>query len=147
MQETGDSKAKKMLKSKSFEELLVWQKGHKLILEIYKMTRSFPNEELFGLTSQIRRSAISTPANIAEGFKRIGRPDKLRFLNISQASLEETRYYLISDRRSRLLQHREIERKSRRSQSNARCQYEVDKWRNTLCLLTPVFCILLLNKV
>lgn len=81
--------------AKSFQDLLVWQKGHKLVLHIYSFSRTFPKEELFGLTSQLRRAAVSVPANIAEGFKRKGTKDKLRFLNIAQASLEETRYYLI----------------------------------------------------
>ena len=83
------------MKAKTFEDLLVWQKAHQLVLAIYKMTRSFPQEELFGLTSQIRRSGVSVPANIAEGFKRKGKADKARFFNISQGSLEEVRYYLI----------------------------------------------------
>jgi len=59
------------------------------------MTQHFPRHEVFGLVSQIRRSAVSVPANLAEGFKRKGKPDKIRFFNISQASLEEVRYYLI----------------------------------------------------
>ena len=83
------------IKAKTFEELFVWQKSHQLVLSIYKLSQSFPQHELFGLVSQTRRSAISVPANIAEGFKRKGKADKLRFFNISQASLEETRYYLI----------------------------------------------------
>lgn len=83
------------MKAKTFEELVVWQKSHQFVLEIYRLTQSFPQHELFGLVSQIRRSAVSVPANIAEGFKRKGKADKLRFFNISQASLEETRYYLI----------------------------------------------------
>ena len=83
------------MKAKKFEELVVWQKSHQFVLSIYKLTLSFPQHELFGLVSQIRRSAVSVPANIAEGFKRKGKADKLRFFNISQASLEETRYYLI----------------------------------------------------
>lgn len=83
------------MKAKTFEDLVVWQKSHNLVLEIYKLTKSFPRYELFGLVSQIRRSAVSVPANIAEGFRRKGRADKLRFFNISQGSLEETRYYLI----------------------------------------------------
>lgn len=65
------------------------------MLGIYKLTRSFPDCELFGLTSQIRRSAVSIAANIVEGFKRRGKADKVRFFNIAQGSLEETRYYLI----------------------------------------------------
>ena len=83
------------MKAKKFEDLVVWQKSHSLVLKIYRLTQSFPRNELFGLVSQIRRSAVSVPANIAEGFRRKGKVDKLRFYNISQASLEETRYYLI----------------------------------------------------
>ena len=63
--------------------------------EVYKYSVSFPKNELYGLTSQLRRSAVSVPANIAEGFKKRGKADKHRFLNIAQGSLEETRYYLI----------------------------------------------------
>jgi len=83
------------VKAKKFQELLVWQKSHQFVLKIYKLTHDFPDREIFGLVSQIRRSAVSMPANIAEGFKRKERADKLRFYNISQGSLEETRYYLI----------------------------------------------------
>jgi four helix bundle protein len=81
--------------SRSFEDLLGWQKAHRWVLPIYRMTKKYPKEELFGLTSQFRRAAVSVPANIAEGFKRRGKPDKARFYNHSQASLEECRYYLI----------------------------------------------------
>ena len=59
------------------------------------MTKTFPTDERFGLTNQIRRSSVSIPANIAEGFKRKTETDKVRFFNIAQSSLEETRYYLI----------------------------------------------------
>ena len=83
------------MKAKTFEDLIVWQKSHQFVLEIYKMTQHFPRHEVFGLVSQIRRSAVSVPANLAEGFKRKGKPDKIRFFNISQGSLEEVRYYLI----------------------------------------------------
>jgi len=58
--------------AKSFRELTVWQKSHAAVLEVYKLTRRLPKEELFGLVSQMRRSAVSVPANIAEGFKRKG---------------------------------------------------------------------------
>ena len=83
------------MKAKTFEDLIVWQKSHQFVLEIYKMTQHFPRHELFGLISQIRKSAVSVSANTAEGFKRKGKPDKIRFFNISQGSLEEVRYYLI----------------------------------------------------
>ncbi|HLL90775.1 MAG TPA: four helix bundle protein [Tepidisphaeraceae bacterium] len=73
----------------------MWQKAHQLVLDVYAMTRRFPREEMFGLSSQMRRAAISVPANIAEGFKKSGKPDKLRFYNIAQGSLEEVRYYLL----------------------------------------------------
>jgi len=81
--------------AKSFKDLIVWQKAHHLVLLIYKYTEGFPQKETFALTSQLRRAAISVPANIAEGFKKRGKADKARFMNISQGSLEECRYYLI----------------------------------------------------
>jgi len=82
-------------KAQSFQDLIVWQKAHQFVLGIYGLTKSFPDTELYGLTSQLRRSAISVPANIAEGFKRKGKADKVRFLNIAHGSLEESRYYLV----------------------------------------------------
>lgn len=81
--------------AKCFEELIVWEKAHKLVLEVYKYTSGFPNSEIYTLTSQFRRAAISVPANIAEGFKKKSKADKYRFMNIAQGSLEESRYYLI----------------------------------------------------
>ena len=81
--------------AKSFRDLAVWEKAHAAVLEVYRLTRCLPKEELFGLVSQMRRSAISVPANIAEGFKRKGKADKARHLNIAQGSLEELRYYFI----------------------------------------------------
>jgi four helix bundle protein len=84
--------------SKSFEDLLVWQKAHAFVLDVYKTTKEFPKEELYGLTSQFRNSARSVPSNIAEGYKKRGKADKLRFFNIAQGSLEESRYYVILSR-------------------------------------------------
>lgn len=81
--------------AKTLQDLVAWQRAHKFTLAVYQMTVTFPKCETFGLTSQIRRAAVSVPANVAEGFKRRSRGDKLRFLNIAQASLEECRYYLI----------------------------------------------------
>ena len=81
--------------AKSFEDLMVWRKAHQFVLGAYALTRLFPREEAYGLTSQFRRAAISIPANVAEGFRKRGAADKLRFLNIAQGSAEECRYYLI----------------------------------------------------
>ncbi|KIA94003.1 four helix bundle protein [Flavobacterium sp. KMS] len=73
----------------NFKKLLIWQKSMSLITKIYISTNNFPKEEVFGLTSQIRRSSISIPSNIAEGFGRESNKDFLRFLNISIGSLFE----------------------------------------------------------
>ena len=87
-----------MAASQRFDQLIVWQKAHAFVIAAYRLTKGFPKEELFGLTSQLRRAAVSIAANIAEGFKRTGLPDKLRFYNTSQSSTEECRYYLILTR-------------------------------------------------
>src|SRR3989338_3281850 len=84
-----------MVVIKTFRELLVWQKAHSLVLFVYTMSNSFPKAELFGLTSQIRRSAASVPTNIVEGFRRKSLPDRIRFYTIADASLEETKYHCI----------------------------------------------------
>lgn len=81
--------------ARTFEDLVVWQKAHQFVLSVYRLTDGFPKSELYGLTSQLRRAAVSIPANIAEGFKKKGKADKARFMNIAQGSLEECRYYLI----------------------------------------------------
>ena len=81
--------------SKSFRDLIVWQRAHRLVLAVYKLTKLFPKEEIYGLTSQVRRSSTSVAANIAEAFKKKSALDKLRILNIAQGSLSETEYYLI----------------------------------------------------
>ncbi|MCD7932610.1 MAG: four helix bundle protein [Tannerellaceae bacterium] len=83
------------MSSQSFEQLVVWQKAHQLVLSIYKITKNYPKDEIFGLVNQMRRAAISITANIAEGYSRIGSKDKLRFYNISQGSLEEIRNFII----------------------------------------------------
>jgi four helix bundle protein len=81
--------------AKTFRDLIIWQRAHQFVLAVYRVTATFPKNETFGLTSQLRRAAVSIAANIAEGFKRRGCRDKVRFLNIAQSSLEECRYYLI----------------------------------------------------
>ena len=81
--------------AKTFEDLLVWQKAHLFVLAVYRITGTFPKHELFGLTSQFRRAAVSIAANIAEGFRKRNKADKIRYFNIAQGSVEECRYYLI----------------------------------------------------
>ncbi|MEN7973612.1 MAG: four helix bundle protein [Verrucomicrobiota bacterium] len=84
--------------ARTFEDLVVWQKAHRFVLETYRLSKAFPRSEVYGLSSQFRRAAVSVAANIAEGFRKRGRADKVRFFNIAQGSLEECRYYLILTR-------------------------------------------------
>jgi len=81
--------------ARTFQELLVWQKAHQFVLAVYALTPAFPKQETYGLSQQLRRAAVSIPANIAEGFRRRGKADKARFMNFAEGSLEECRYYLI----------------------------------------------------
>jgi four helix bundle protein len=81
--------------AKEFQDLIVWQKAHEFVISLYRYSEYFPKNETYGLISQSRRAAVSIAANIAEGFKKKNQPDKIKFLNIAQGSLEESRYYLI----------------------------------------------------
>ncbi len=80
---------------KNFKELKVWERSHRLTLAVYRATRSFPNDERYGLTSQLRRSSASIPANISEGCGRSGDPELARFLQIAMGSASETEYHLL----------------------------------------------------
>lgn len=82
----------------TFEKIVAWQKAHAFVLSVYQITRMFPEDEKFGLTSQFRRAAVSIEANIADGYKKLSKADKLRFMNISQGSIEECRDYIILSR-------------------------------------------------
>ena len=79
----------------SFKNILAWQKAHEFVIKVYKTTKTFPEWERYGLCSQFQRAVVSIPANIAEGYKRLGTADKLHFMNIAQGSLEECRYYVL----------------------------------------------------
>jgi four helix bundle protein len=81
--------------ARSFRDLAVWRKAHEFVLAVYAFTAAFPRRETYGLALQRRRAAVSIPANIAEGFRRRGKPDKARFMNIAEGSVEEIRYYLV----------------------------------------------------
>jgi len=78
----------------TYKDLKVWQKADKLVIEIYKITKSFPKEEIYGLTSQLRRAALSIPTNIVEGYTRKGDKELSRFISIAIGSMAETEYLL-----------------------------------------------------
>ena len=84
--------------STNFHGIVAWQKAHEFVLLAYRAVKDYPDYEKFGLCSQFRRAAVSVPANIAEGYKKLSSPDKLRSYNIAQGSLEECRYYIILSR-------------------------------------------------
>ena len=79
----------KSMQIKTYRDLLVWQKSMALVTEVYKLSKLFPNEEVYGLTSQMRRCAVSIPSNIAEGYGRNSTSDYVRFLRVASASLYE----------------------------------------------------------
>ncbi len=81
--------------AKKFQELEVWKNAHAFVLDVYRISATFPSEERFGLTSQFRRAAVSVPANIAEGFRKFTAADKARYMNTAEGSIEECRYYCI----------------------------------------------------
>jgi four helix bundle protein len=94
----ADASGSKLVKIRQFADLTVWQKAHELALFVYATTANFPERERFGITSQIRRSAASVAANIAEGFGRRTTGELLRSLRIARGEVEETRYFLILSR-------------------------------------------------
>lgn len=79
----------------NFKDIKAWQYAHEFVLLVYTICRKMPEHEKFGLCSQFERAAVSIAANIAEGYKKLSKADKLRFINISQGSLEECRYYIL----------------------------------------------------
>ncbi|HEX7896576.1 MAG TPA: four helix bundle protein [Planctomycetota bacterium] len=86
------------MKTTSFTQLNVWQTAHRVAVAIYKLTRGYPADERYGLSSQMRRAAVSVPAIIAEGFARRTPKDKGRFYLIARSSAEELKYFLILSR-------------------------------------------------
>jgi four helix bundle protein len=98
---------------KNYKELVVWRKAHQMTLDVYSATRSFPKEELYGLTSQLRRSAASIGANIAEGSGRRSNKEICRFLQIARGSASEAEYHLLLARDLKLLPEEDFRRLSR----------------------------------
>ena len=110
----------------SFENIIAWQKAHAFVLLTYKITSHFPEDEKYGLTSQFRRAAVSIEANIAEGYKKLSKIDKLRFFNIAQGSLEECRDYHILSRDLSYINSEEFD-------SLHQCIEETSKFLNSYC--------------
>jgi four helix bundle protein len=81
--------------ARSFRDLIVWCKAHQFVQAVYHLTNTFPKQEVYGLCQQMRRAAVSIPANIAEGFGKRSKAEKARYMNFAEGSLEESRYYLI----------------------------------------------------
>lgn len=92
----------------NIEDLTIWQDGMNLCADVYKITKSLPNQEIYGLTSQIRRSAVSVPSNIAEGFGRRGKKEFKNFLSIARGSLFELKTQLLLTRKLELLLSEDI---------------------------------------
>ena len=120
-----------MEKIKSFKELRMWQKGIEIVKDIYMLTSKFPKEEIYGLTAQMRRSAISIPSNIAEGFERGSTAELLAFLYISRGSCGETRSMLLFTERFPEATHLKSEISNLKSLAES-CSRQIRGWTNDL---------------
>jgi four helix bundle protein len=98
----------KQMASKSYQDLVVWQRAMDLVEEVYRLTQSFPKEEMYGLTSQIRRAVVSIPSNIAEGQAQGSDPAFIRFLSIAQGSLKELETQLLISERLKYTNHSQL---------------------------------------
>ena len=115
---------------KTFRDLKVWQKAHNLVLEIYRITKKFPSEEKFGLVSQLRRSAVSVATNIVEGFKRKSDRDYAHFLNLADASLEETKYHVLLSKDLKYLSSEDFESLNKICDETGKMLYGLQKKLN-----------------
>lgn len=94
---------------KDFKDLLIWQKGMLIAEQCYLLTKKFPREETYGMTSQIRRASVSIPANISEGYGRNSKGDYIRFLNIAKGSVNELETHLLLSEKLKLCHLRDVE--------------------------------------
>ncbi|MER9295282.1 four helix bundle protein [Mesorhizobium sp. M0621] len=106
-----------MAKIDSYRDLIVWQQAMDLAVSIYEVTKAWPKEEIYGLTAQLRRAAISVPANIAEGYGRESRASYQQFLRIAQGSLKELETHLLIAQRVGIASHVAVEPLTIRSES------------------------------
>jgi len=119
--------------ARTFQDLLVWQKAHQFVLEVYALTAAFPKQETYGLSLQIRRAAVSIPANIAEGFRRRGKADKARFMNMAEGVGRGMPLLSDPGQRPRLRRHRKDRCFVARSQPTPQ---RVRRRHSGFCLLT-----------
>ncbi len=97
------------MRIQNFTDLEVWKKGHELFIQIYTVTKHFPNSELFGFTSQLRRASLSITSNIAEGFGRSSRKEKVQFYYIAHGSLLELQNQILAAKDVTLIKEEEFE--------------------------------------
>lgn len=109
--------------ARDFTKIRAWQLADDLTVAVYQCTKSFPREELYGLTSQLRRAASSVPANIAEGSNRASKKDYLRFLSIAAGSLAETKYFLHLSCRLGYLAQEEYQKLSTRAEETSKALF------------------------
>lgn len=114
----------------NFKDIFAWQKAHQLTLLVYKLTKKYPKDELYGLVSQSRRAAVSVPSNLAEGFKRRGLQEDAHFCNIAQASLEELRYQLLLAKDLGYITQQEFQNAENLSEETAKLIYLWIKSKN-----------------
>jgi four helix bundle protein len=135
-------------RTQAFTDVTVWKKAHQWVLATYRFSETFPRHELFGLTSQVRRAAVSIPANFAEGYKKRTPRDKARFFNIAQGSIEECRYYLSLLRTSATGRRRNSRRTSMKSVGCWRPTFGPCRHgrRSPYCILSPVYSLTLSSR-
>lgn len=111
------------LHTEPYEGLVAWQRAHALFLEVYRLTKSWPTEERYGLTSQARRAAFSVPANLVEGNAKRGSGELRRYLNIAIGSLAEVKYAIRASTDLGYTSHREVEAFNRLAGETGRCLF------------------------
>ncbi len=128
-----------MRDKKGFRKLLVWQRAHGLVLSVYKITERFPKNELFALTSQLKRAVVSIPANIAEGQGAGTKPQFVRYCDIAKGSLSEVEYYLILARDLGYINSEEYkEAETLRSEVGFLLYRLIASIKNSLCTFAPL---------
>jgi len=120
-------------KVKTFRDLILWQKAHQLVLFIYRITKNFPNEEKFGLISQMRRAAVSIPSNIVEGHSRKSKKEFVNFLSYANGSLNELRYQVLLSKDLDYIDIKIFEDVEMRAEEVSKILYSFTQTLNAVC--------------